>query len=207
MAQPTRMSQSLGTLFRRLCSSQTNPLLGVPIPKNAGATTKEPPKTAIAHFKHLPVSPKKLRIVANLVPRLYWKEAMAQMEFCRKNIAVMVKNCVDSAVGNACAQGLDRSRLIVESAVVNKGSYYKKPDFKAKMKSGIIKKKFSHLRITVREVDEKELQRTRYHRRWVQAHEMLKQPWAERVQQLPRYRPIPGYDPTGSYEDDPPMTT
>ena len=47
----------------------------------------------------LPVSHNKLRLVAKLARGLYWREAMLQLEFCRKNMAVMVKNCIsDSAV-------------------------------------------------------------------------------------------------------------
>ena len=37
--------------------------------------------------------------------------------------------------------------------MVNKGSYVKKPDFKSKGRAGIKKVYFSHLRVTVREVD------------------------------------------------------
>ena len=46
--------------------------------------------------------------------------------------------------------------------MVNKGSYYKKPEYKAKGKVGIRFTYFSHLRIIVREVEQKELEATKY---------------------------------------------
>jgi len=95
----------------RALSTMVNPM-GVALPASE-ASVDTGKKTAIAYFKNLPVSPKKLRIVANLTPRLYWREAMLQLEFCRKNMAVMVKNCIESAAGNAENEGLDKNRLIV----------------------------------------------------------------------------------------------
>ena len=79
--------------------------LGVPLPVAPAAEVK-PGRTAQAFYRNLPVSPKKLRVVANLTPKLYWREAMMQLEFCRKQMAVMVKNAIESAAGNAEAQGL-----------------------------------------------------------------------------------------------------
>ena len=86
--------------------------LGVPLPVAPAAEVK-PGRTAQAFYRNLPVSPKKLRVVANLTPKLYWREAMMQLEFCRKQMAVMVKNAIESAAGNAEAQGLSKERLVV----------------------------------------------------------------------------------------------
>jgi hypothetical protein len=100
-----------GAACARSFASGVNPL-GVAIPESQ-AVADSAPRRAIAHYRNLPVSPKKLRVVANLTPKLFWREAMMQLEFCRKNMAVMVKNCIESAAGNAEHQGLAKDRLIV----------------------------------------------------------------------------------------------
>ena len=116
--------QGAGSPLRRF-STQINPLLGVPLSSKLPPPPVLPtphgthvgpqhPNVAVAHFRQVAVSPKKLRVVANMVPGLFVREAMLQMEFCRKNIAVVVKNAIDSAVSNAKVQyGWDVNRLIV----------------------------------------------------------------------------------------------
>eukprot|EP00967_Tisochrysis_lutea_P090536 scaffold129604_cov39-Tisochrysis_lutea.AAC.2 len=97
---------------RGLSAASVNPL-GVAVPTAPKPPLDDSVRRAVAHYRNLPVSPKKLRVVANLTPKLYWREAMMQLEFCRKNMAVMVKNCIESAVGNAEYQGMAKDRLIV----------------------------------------------------------------------------------------------
>jgi large subunit ribosomal protein L22 len=196
---------------------------------NGGPRSRE----AVAFYRNLPVSPKKLRVVARMAPGLYWREAMAQLEFCRKNMAVMVKNAISSAAGNAEHKGLNRDRLVVsaraprrpacppapllrlasptcaasaraETVTVGKGSYFSKPDPKNKGRFGIRKVYFSHLRVTLKEVSVAQVQRTKDYVRWHKAAELLAEPWEERVKRLPRYRRPVGYDPTG--EGQPPPT-
>ena len=151
---------------------------------------------AVAHFRNLPVSPKKLRLVANLTRGLYVREAMAQMEFCRKNIAVMVKNCIDNACANArWGHGLDVKRLKVSYVSVGKGSYVKGIDYKSKGRAGIKNSYFSHLRIEVTEVSQKEIEATKGYGRWRRAEQLLAIPWEERVKELPRYVRPEGYEP------------
>jgi len=209
----------LGALGRRAhtpplrgLSTQVNPLLGIEV-----ATTKKPssavsafwhadtvlgPKplrhheVAVAHYRQIRTSPRKLRTVARLVPGLFWREAMLQMEFCRKNMAAVVKNAIESAVNNAKVKhGWDVNRLIVDECYVTKGSYGRKIDFKAKGQAGMMKQYYAHLRVTVRQVSIEELEVTKGYARWKKASQILELPWEERIKQLPRYKPIPGYDP------------
>ncbi|KAL1515800.1 hypothetical protein AB1Y20_002416 [Prymnesium parvum] len=179
-----------------------HPLLGVNIaqPTVAHAPRLESERrartrTALSHFKQLPVSPKKLRVVANLVPGLYVREAMAQLEFCSKNIAIFVKNAIENAVLNARTKGLATNQLIVDTISVGKGSHVKGIDYKSKGRAGVKKRYKAHLRVVVKEVSVEELEKTRYFSRWRKAENLLSIPWEERVKSLPRYKPIPGYDP------------
>ena len=121
---------------------------------------------------------------------------MAQMEFCRKNIAVMVKNCIDNACANArWGHGLDVKRLKVSYVSVGKGSYVKGIDYKSKGRAGIKNSYFSHLRIEVTEVSQKEIEATKGYGRWRRAEQLLAIPWEERVKELPRYVRPEGYEP------------
>ena len=194
-------------LQHRPLSTDVNPLLGVPFEKVEAAEGSEPPappeptvsdgpRMALCHYRNLPVSPKKLVVVANLVPGLCVPEAMLQLEFCRKNIAVMVKNAIQTAATNAkVLHGLKPENLIVDQVVTNKATYIKGVALKSKGRVGIKKKYFSHLRVTVREASDAEVERSRYSGRWRHASKLMNLPWEERIKELPRYKPIPGYSP------------
>ena len=52
------------------------------------------------------------------------------------------------------------------------------------------------------EVGRVELDRTKGYSRWLRRERLLATPWEERVRDLPRYSPPPGYDPTGEGRGD-----
>lgn len=213
---PLPLQQQL-VLPRLLSSSSvSNPLLGISVPtapkqvgasgllaKRAAAAAEEEP-TCSWNEKGLPVSPKKLRVVANMAIGLYWREAMLQLEFCRKNIAVHVKNTIAKAVRSAEQDhGLDATRLVVDQLAVGKGSYLKELDYKAKGRAGILKRKQSHLYCVLKQVSPAKVAQTRFFGRWRQAARLREIPWEERVAALPRYTPIPGYEPGAHRARDP----
>eukprot|EP00967_Tisochrysis_lutea_P090535 scaffold129604_cov39-Tisochrysis_lutea.AAC.1 len=73
-------------------------------------------------------------------------------------------------------------------------------DYKAKGKTGVRRSYFSHLRVVVKEVPEREVKATKGFARWrpdSKLSQLLAMPWTERIKELPRYKPIPGYDPYG----------
>jgi len=54
--------------------------------------------------------------------------------------------------------------------------------------------------VILKEVALKDVACTKGFGRWKpgsKINQLMQQPWAERVKQLPRYKPIPGYDPFG----------
>jgi len=174
-----------------------NPLLDVEaITTDVDARETASEARGIANVKDLPVSPKKLRHVANLAQGLYWREAMLQLEFCRKNIAVFVKNAIAEAARNAQEQhGLDPTHLVVHVASVGKGTYRKGLDYKSKGRVGVRKKYAAHLYVVLQQVSTEEIERTRFYGRWRATSKLLGSSWEERVRSLPRYRPVPGYEP------------
>lgn len=178
-----------------------NPLLDVDVAAPSSMASGKPAHGGddaqrVAHkVKGLPVSPKKLRHLCNLTKKLYWREAMLQLEFCRKNIAIHVKNGISDAAKLAEDEGLNPARLIVEQCTVGKGQYLKGLDYKAKGRAGVLRKYQSHMYVVLKEVTEAEMSRTKYYGRWRKTQSLLSLPWEERVKQLPRFKPIPGYDP------------
>jgi large subunit ribosomal protein L22 len=75
---------------------------------------------AIARFTR--ISPRKARVVINLVRGRQAGEALQLLEFTRKSAAPIVKKLIESAVANARQQspGVDLDGLFVETAFVDK---------------------------------------------------------------------------------------
>ena len=75
---------------------------------------------AIARFAR--ISPRKARVVINLVRGRQCGEALQLLEFTRKSAAPLVKKLIESAVANARTQspGVDLDTLFVETAFVDK---------------------------------------------------------------------------------------
>ena len=110
---------------------------------------------AKASARLLRVSPRKLNLVAGLIRNMKASDAMVQLTFSKKRIALAVKKCLQSAVANAeNNMGLDIDNLVVTSATVGKGLVMKRILPRAKGRAGRIDKFFSNLYITVTEVEE-----------------------------------------------------
>ncbi len=75
---------------------------------------------AIARFTR--ISPRKARVVINLVRGRQAGEALQLLEFTQKAAAPLVKKLIESAVANARTQtpGVDLDGLFVETAFVDK---------------------------------------------------------------------------------------
>lgn len=75
---------------------------------------------AIARFARM--SPRKARVVVNLIRGRQAGEALQLLEFTKKSAAPMLKKLVESAVANAKTQkpGVDLDSLFVETAMVDK---------------------------------------------------------------------------------------
>jgi large subunit ribosomal protein L22 len=107
---------------------------------------------AMAVAKNLRVSPQKLNLVAGLIRGKKVDQAMADLEFSRKRIAVDVRKCVMSAVANAeNNHGLDVNELVVAEAYVGKNLVMKRFAARGRGRSAGILKPFSQITIVVRE--------------------------------------------------------
>jgi large subunit ribosomal protein L22 len=110
---------------------------------------------AKARTSTIRISPQKLNLVAQMIRGKKVAAALADLTFSRKRIARDVKKTLQSAVANAeNNHQLDVDSLIVAEAHVGKSLVLKRWTPRARGRVGSIHKRFSHLTIVVREVEE-----------------------------------------------------
>ena len=110
---------------------------------------------AIAVARTIRISPQKLNLVAQSIRGLSVENAMSQLAFSRRRIAVDVRKVVQSAVANAeNNHDLDVDRLFVAEAVVGRSMVMKRWRARARGRTARILKPFSNLTVVVREREE-----------------------------------------------------
>ena len=110
---------------------------------------------ARAFAKSIRVSPQKLNLVAQSIRGKPCEEALNQLTFSRRRIAVEVKKVLQSAIANAeNNQQLDVDRLVVAEATAGRQFVMKRWRARARGRVGRILKPFSNLTIVVREREE-----------------------------------------------------
>lgn len=161
-----RIAPSLGRIFHRtMATDRTYPAIAStpgprPVPTMPGrewATDGrgEEVRRAKARRLGIAVSHRKLNLVAKLVRGMCIGEAYRQLANCTKKTAPIVKKTIETAVRNAKAFGLLPERLIVDEAYVGKGCYLKRiRPWHGKGRFGIEHKRYAHLTVFVRELDE-----------------------------------------------------
>jgi large subunit ribosomal protein L22 len=119
---------------------------------------RERPLTATeakAQHKTMRISPQKLNLVAALIRGKKVSTALADLTFSRKRIARDVKKTLESAVANAeNNHQLDVDSLVVAEAHVGNSIQLKRWTPRARGRVGKIHKRYAHLTIVVREVEE-----------------------------------------------------
>ena len=98
------------------------------------------------------VSPRKLNLVAGLIRGKRAQDAVAELTFSKRRIAVTVKKVLESAIANAeNNHSLDVDRLVVSKAEVGRASVMKRFHARGRGRSSRVEKWFSHLKIVVAE--------------------------------------------------------
>jgi large subunit ribosomal protein L22 len=111
-------------------------------------------KEAQAITRNLRTSPQKLNLVAAMIRGKKVEQALADLEFSRKRIAVDVRKCVMSAVANAeNNHGLDVNQLVVKEAWVGKNIVMKRFAARGRGRGSAIFKPFSEITVVVRETE------------------------------------------------------
>ncbi len=110
---------------------------------------------AIAIIKGLRVTPRKLGLVAGLIQGMKASEALIQLTFLKKRVAVDVKKGLQSAIANAeNNHNLDVDRLYIKEATVGKGLVLRRFHARGRGRAAPVKKSFSQIRIVLEQVEE-----------------------------------------------------
>ncbi|HUA33692.1 MAG TPA: 50S ribosomal protein L22 [Candidatus Binataceae bacterium] len=109
---------------------------------------------ALARHRHVRISPRKLKLVCDLVVGKRVEQALSILEFTPKKAARFVSKTLLSAVANARdQQNVDEDKLYVKRATADTGPTWKRSITRAHMHATPIHKRSSHLTVVV---DEKE---------------------------------------------------
>ena len=105
-----------------------------------------------ATAKYIRISPRKVRIVADLIKGQSLEDAYAILTYTPKAASPVLAKVLKSAESNAVNNnGLDRNKLYVESAIANPGPVLKRYIPRARGSASSIKKRTSHVTIVLKE--------------------------------------------------------
>nr|AEY76091.1 ribosomal protein L22 [Candidatus Phytoplasma phoenicium] len=100
--------------------------------------------------KQMPITPRKTRLVVDLIRGKNIKEAQAILMFTSKSASPIVLKLLKSAIANATNNfGLDEKNLYVKEIFVNEGLRLTRLFPRAKGRADRIKKRTSHITIVV----------------------------------------------------------
>lgn len=108
-----------------------------------------------AHNRYLRMSPRKVRLVVDMVRGMDVAPAIDQLKYLNKAAARPVRKLLESAAANAKHNNrIESDNLFVKAIVVNEGPTIKRWMPKAMGASGMIRKRTSHLSVTLAPKDE-----------------------------------------------------
>ncbi len=117
--------------------------------------TKENNKenVAKAHLTSLRTGTRKLNLVAGLIRNLPIKQALFQLQFCKRRISNDVLKCLESAIANADNNhNMDVDALYVSEVLVGKAMVMKRFRARARGRGARVEKPFSKLSIILKEM-------------------------------------------------------
>lgn len=107
---------------------------------------------AIAKVKMIRVTPRKVRLVVDIVRGKSVKEALGILEYTNKRASVAVHKVVKSAASNAVHNmDMDAEKLFIKEIYVDEGPTLKRYTTKAKGSGAQILKRTSHITVVVAE--------------------------------------------------------
>ena len=108
-----------------------------------------------ATARYIPMSPRKVRLVLDLIRGRPVEEALALLKFTPRAASRPVSKLIASAVANALeSYGLDADELYVAEIVADGGPPLKRGRFGARGRFKPILKRTCHISVALREVDE-----------------------------------------------------
>ena len=102
---------------------------------------------AYAITRYVRVSPRKARMVVDLIRGKDVDEARDILAFCDRDVAEVVLKCLNSAVANAGHAGMPENGLFVKTTYVDEGPTMKRIRPRAKGSASRIRKRTSHITV------------------------------------------------------------
>lgn len=99
--------------------------------------------------KNIHNSPRKLRLVADLIRGMEIEKALISLNFINKAAAKPLAKAIKTALGNARQMNLDIEKLFFKKLEVNEGAKYKRFRAGSKGRAKQYKKRLSHLKIVL----------------------------------------------------------
>lgn len=111
-------------------------------------------KTYNANEKGIRHSPWRLNLVCQFAAGLPVKDALMQLQFCQKMKAPLVATLIERTARRAdIKDGLKLSQLEVAECFATHGSHLKRIKIMGRGRSGIKRRRHSHIRLVLREID------------------------------------------------------
>ena len=108
-------------------------------------------QTWVAVHKFARISPRKARLIIDLIRGMPCNDALEQLRFNKRRAVGMVLDVLKSAMANASEQEADVRRLYVREARVDGGGYNRRWRPKDRGRAHPIAKRMSHIVVTVGE--------------------------------------------------------
>ena len=106
-----------------------------------------------ASLNNLRMSPRKLRLAADMIRKLPITKALDQLKFMNKKAAEPVEKLLKSAIANAVNNfDLDKDNLCIKTITVDEGSSLRRWAPKAHGRATIIRKRSAHVTIVLGEI-------------------------------------------------------
>lgn len=108
-----------------------------------------------AHLSNYRQSPRKTRLVTDLVKGKTVPEALTMLQFLDKRAAQPIAKLISSAAANAEKQGESAARLIIAAITVNKGLVQTRYMPRAFGRASPIRHRMSHVTVTLKKAHTK----------------------------------------------------
>lgn len=106
----------------------------------------------VSTLKHARISPRKARLVADLVRGMQVEAALGLLKFTPKKAAGIIKKVVESALDSASkSAGVDEDRLFISRITVDEGPTAKRWRPRAMGRATRIRKRSSHICVALEE--------------------------------------------------------
>lgn len=110
-----------------------------------------------AFLKNYRQSPRKVRLVADLIKGKSVDQAIVSLDFLAKRAGLPIKKLILSAVANAKQMGKEQADLFIKELTVDKGIVMKRMMPRAMGRGYRINKRTSHLQVVLADVSEKKV--------------------------------------------------